>query len=348
MRAYANCVQSALARYQPALEVEMLELTPEPSKSRWGRRLEFAAQHWRARRARRRPADLWHVLDGSRAHVASALGPAPVVITVHDIIPWLQDQGVFPGVPPLGAAARTLWRANGSAMRHAAALLCDSGATARDAQRAFGVPEHTCRLVPLALRPAMRRCLEHDAGESSREDLVLHIGNNGFYKNRRGVLQVFARLDRGLPTRLAMAGPPPDVELQRLAAVLGVQDRVDWIHDPDDNVLARLYARAAVLLFPSRYEGFGWPVLEAMAFGLPVVASNAGSLPEVLGPEEASYAPEDYAGMAGAVARLLGSPLASAEAAARHRRRAAAFSERAFAEGTMAAYAAALLTRTKA
>ena len=348
MRAYSACLQAGLGRYAPSLETELLELSPTPAASRWGRRLELAGQHWRARRARARAPDLWHVLDGSRAHVAGAFAPAPVVITVHDLIPWLQDRGEFPGVAPLGAAARALWRANGRALSRADALVCVSGATARDAQRCFAVAPEACRVVPLALRPGMQQHIDQAAQPAPRENLVLHVGNNGFYKNRSGVLEIFSRLDRSLPTRLAMAGPPPDAELLHLADSLGVQERVDWIRDPDDAVLADLYARASVLLFPSRYEGFGWPVLEAMAFGLPVVASNAGSLPEVFGPEVPAFAPEDHAGMAAATAQLLASPEAGREAAARNRRRATQFSERAFAEGTLAAYAAALAARKEA
>jgi glycosyltransferase involved in cell wall biosynthesis len=329
------------------METELLELAPAPASGRWGRRLEVLVQHWRARRAYRRPRrsapDLWHVLDGSRAHVSGEFRSSPLVITVHDVIPWLQDRGEFPGVPRLGSAARALWRANGQALRRADALLCDSESSARDAQRCFGVAPQACRVVRLPLRPGMLP--GQTAGESGRERLVMHVGNNGFYKNRRGVLEVFARLDPAAGARLAMAGPPPDEDLRRLASNLGIESRVDWIHDPDDGAIADLYARAAVLLFPSRYEGFGWPVLEAMAFGLPVVSSNAGSLPEVLGRDAPAFAPDDVEGMAGMLGRLLESPAARAEASARNLRRAAEFSERAFAEGTLETYAAVLAAR---
>jgi len=345
MRAYASCVQAGLARHAPGVETEMLELAPRTASGKWGRRFELAAQHWRARRARGRAPDLWHVLDGSRAHVARAFGDAPVVITVHDVIPWLQDQGEFAGVPPLGAAARAVWNANGNAMRRADALLCDSRATARDVQRAFRVANDACHVVPLALRPGIERRVASLDTAPGREALVLHVGNNGFYKNRSGVLRVFAGLDAPTNARLAMAGPRPTPGLLDDARALGIADRVEWIDDPGDDELAGLYRRASVLLFPSRYEGFGWPVLEAMAFGVPVVASDGGSLPEVLGPGQAAFAPDDHAGMARAVSRLLHSVEARNEAAAHSRRRAATFSERAFAEGTLAAYSAALAAR---
>ena len=339
MRAYAEVVQSALARHAPGLETDLLELSPVQARGRWSRRWAFAGQHLRARRARRTPPDLWHVLDGSRAHVAGALGDTPVVITVHDVIPWLQDRGEFAGVPPLGAAARLLWRANGRALRRAAALSCVSANSARDAQRVFSVPSGHCHLAPLPLRHSLSR-LAGDANGGAREPVVLHVGGDGFYKNREGVLQVFSRLVRP-EARLVMAGAPPSEAQRRLADSLGIAGRVQWLADAEDEALAGLYRSATALLFPSRYEGFGWPVLEAMAFGTPVVASNAGSLPEVLGGGAELFDPQDHEGMARALERLFADPAEAQRQAEAGRARAAGFSERNFAENILAAYAAA-------
>jgi glycosyltransferase involved in cell wall biosynthesis len=339
MRAYAELVQTALARHAPAVQLELLELSPAQARGRWSRRWAFAGQHVRARRARRRAPDLWHVLDGSRAHVAGAFGGEPVVITLHDVIPWLQDRGECAGVPPLGTAARLLWRANGRALRKAAALACVSASSARDAQRVFAVPAAHCHLAPLALRESLAR-LANEADAWPREPVVLHVGGDGFYKNREGVLQVFSRMSHP-DARLVMAGAPPSEAQLRLVEALGISGRVQWLPDADDETLARLYGSATALLFPSRYEGFGWPVLEAMAFGAPVVASSAGSLPEVLGGGVEQFAPEDHAGMARALDRLFADPAEAQRQSAQGRVRAAAFNERAFAQNILAAYAAA-------
>lgn len=341
MRAYVGSVQDALARHAPSIRAEVVELAQLASTGLLGRALGMAAQHWRARRARRATPDLWHVLDGSQAHLARALGPAPVVVTVHDIIPQLQDRGRFPGVPRLGGAARLFWSENGRELRRAAALACDSHASARDAQDEYGIAAERCHFVPLALRPSIRRELENGLATPRRSGAVLHVGNNGFYKNRRGVLEIFALLGSSA-SRLFMAGPPPDPDLRAFAAELGIGERTEWLVDPDDATLARYYREASLMLFPSRYEGFGWPVLEAMAFGLPVVCSDAGSLPEVVGSAAPMHAPFDLAAFADSAARILTQPDAAASASASGLRRAAEFTSERFASGLLETYSAAL------
>ena len=200
----------------------------------------------------------------------------------------------------------------------------------------------SCRVVPLALRPSIRAQLETGTASQRRQGVILHVGNNGFYKNRRGALDIFSRLDRAAGYSLWMAGPEPDASLVGLAAELGVGERVRWLVDPEDSELAACYREASALIFPSRYEGFGWPVLEAMAFGLPVVSSNAGSLPEVVGDAAPVYSPEDHAGFAEAASALLAKPGLAAEASARGLRRAAEFTVERFASGLLATYADAL------
>jgi glycosyltransferase involved in cell wall biosynthesis len=308
MRAYADTLLSALAEHAPDIAPELVELDPMPANGVWGRRLQTLMLPARARLLRRLAPDLWHVLDGSRAYVARALGPAPTIVTVHDIIPWLQANGRFPGAPPQGAAASALWRANGREFRRARRLACVSASTARDVHGEFGcLPERT-QVVPLPLRPGMAARAEVPNSTARNAGVVLHVGNNGFYKNREAVLRIFSKLDGGIAHRLVLAGSRPSEGLQRLASELAIADRIEWRVDPGDVALAKLYQSASVLLHPSLYEGFGWPVLEAMAFGLPVVVSDAGSLREVVGDAAVCLPPEDETGLAAAVSRLLSSP----------------------------------------
>lgn len=342
MRAYVETVQDALARHAPEVETEVLELAGEARNGLLGRGVGVATQHWRARRARRRAPDLWHVLDGSQAHVASAFGSVPVVVTVHDLIPQLQDRGFFTGVPPLGRAARMFWRTNGRALRRASALACVSEASAIDAQREFGVEPGRCHFVPNALRSSIRRQVEIRTGQGRLPGVVLHVGNNGFYKNRRGVLEVFSLLDVAVATQLRMAGPAPSRDLLEVVQERGIGSRVEWLIDPDDVVLAQNYREASLLMFPSRYEGFGWPVLEAMAFGLPVVCSDGGSLPEVVGDAASTHPWSDHYGLAASAAELLTNPGAAASASERGLRRAADFTAERLTSGLLETYSAAL------
>jgi alpha-1,3-rhamnosyl/mannosyltransferase len=96
------------------------------------------------------------------------------------------------------------------------------------------------------------------------------------------------------------------------------------------------------MLFPSQYEGFGWPVLEAMTFGLPVVCSNAGSLPEVVGEAGPTHSPSDLAAFCSSARQLLTKPEAASAASARGRERAARFSTEHFAKSLLQTYSAAL------
>ncbi|MBS0231494.1 MAG: glycosyltransferase, partial [Proteobacteria bacterium] len=129
-----------------------------------------------------------------------------------------------------------------------------------------------------------------------------------FYKNREQVLRIFAGLDRSLARRLVMLGPKPTASLLEMAGQLDLHDSVEWHEDAGDETLAEWYRRATVLVFPSLYEGYGWPVLEAMALGLPVVSSNAGSLPEVAGNAAPCVSPGDIDGFVREIEALLLSP----------------------------------------
>jgi glycosyltransferase involved in cell wall biosynthesis len=237
MHAYAGVLREALAAHAPGIDAQLVELDPHPGGGAWRQRLDLLALPSRARGCRRLAPDAWHVLDGSRAYVASGLRGAPV--------------------------------------------------------------------VPLPLRPALAAFAAGESEVVREPGVVLHIGNNGFYKQRAQVLRIFARMDPAHACRLVMAGPPPPPPLRALVGELGLSGRVDWLQDAGDAALADCYRRASVLLFPSLYEGYGWPVLEAMAFGLPVVCSNGGSLPEVAGDAAPCLAPDDIDGFAREVGALL-------------------------------------------
>src|SRR6202040_358432 len=112
---------------------------------------------------------------------------------------------------------------------------------------------------------------------------VLHVGSNLRRKNRDGVIRIFARCKDKWNGRLVFAGDLLDPELMSLAERLGVLDRVTQLKDPANDQLEALYNCAIALLYPSRFEGFGWPIIEAQACGCPVICSNSGPLPEAAG-----------------------------------------------------------------
>lgn len=345
MRAYADTLVENLATHAPTIEPELIELDPVPSSLPWRRRLQTMLLPLRARMHRSRAPDLWHILDGSRAHLVPALSGAPVCVTVHDIIPWLQGHGRFPGAPPLRSAAHWLWRRNGLGIQRADQLLCVSECSARDVQKAFAIAPSVCRVLPLPLRSGLTRYVPSSIAATGGDRTVLHVGHNGFYKNRDGVLRVFARLGADIGARLVMAGPEPTKDLLSLSSELGIADRIEWLRDPGDAELAACYQGASVFLFPSLYEGFGWPLLEAMSFGLPVIASDCGSIPEVVGNAARCFPVSDEAGMAEAVEHLLREPSARIEAGQRGIAHSSGFTSRRFAESMQDAYLEAASTQ---
>src|SRR5205807_8863596 len=159
-----------------------------------------------------------------------------------------------------------------------------------------GVAAHFRPLDPE--RPAARRAA---LGLSDRR-LVLHVTSGGFYKNIATTLRVVAAVRAaGHDAVLVRAGLGPQADESQLAASLDLDGAFLPLGTVSEDELVELYNAADVLLFPSFYEGFGWPVLEAMACGTPVVASDAAALVELADGAVLHAAPTDVDGLAAAV-----------------------------------------------
>ena len=297
MAAYADLVRQATARLADGWEFATCPLfDPRGGSSMWRHHV------WRWANARRvlakHPADLYHWLDGSMA----AFIPRPLwessVVTVHDLIPLLQWRGELPGRPSCPAA--WLIRRARAALRGCAALCADSAATQADLARLAGIVGRV-EVVPVPLRALPPPRPVNIAGLPPEARFILHVGHNASYKNRAGVLDVFARLQDLPDLHLVLVGPPPPREWRVRAAAL---ENVHVAGRLDDAALHGLYRRAALFLFPSLYEGYGMPVLEAMAAGCPVVCSTAPSLAEVAG-DAALTAPADHPDALAAHCRLV-------------------------------------------
>ena len=316
MAAYGDLIRQAAGSAAADWELSSCDLfDPQGGTSMWRHHL------WRWRNSRRalaaHPADLYHWLDGSMA----AFIPKDLldcsVVTVHDLIPLLQLRGELTGSPSLPAA--WLIRRGIRALKTCAGVCADSRATQSDLARLAGMGNGVS-VIPVPLRPLP--VPEPIPGFDWPESFVLHVGNNAAYKNRAGVLEVFSRLRDRQDLHLVMAGPWPSPELRAAAAGLA---RVHWVGPVSDAQLSGLYQRAAFFLFPSRYEGYGMPVLEAMAAGCPVVCSTASALVEVAG-NAALFAPaDDPAALAAQGRALLADPALRERMVELGRARAAAF-----------------------
>jgi glycosyltransferase involved in cell wall biosynthesis len=260
--------------------------------------------------ARRLNADIFHVVDHGQGYLLKSLDPARTVVTCHDIILLVLASGRLGSAfrPPF--AVHVLRHAVQS-MRRTRWIISDSEQTRRDLASLVDIDPATVRVVYPGLNYAYRPMPE--AREETRRKwllgdgpVVLHVGQTEFYKNIEGCLRVIRELRRqGLNATFVHAGHFMRPSQQALRERFGLNGLVHDLGPLSNEDLASLYAASDVLLFPSLYEGFGWPPLEAMASGVPVVCSRSGSLPEVVGDAALTAEPEDVRGLTEHVAAAL-------------------------------------------
>lgn len=254
-------------------------------------------------------ADIVHLCDHGSAVFTSALKGKPTIVTCHDLLAVRGAMGEAVD-SPASFFGRILQRSIRRGLSRATRVACVSQYTLNDAQRILNGAGNLCVVLnglnypfrPLDAAEVDRRLAGLPA---AREPFVLHVGSNLARKNRAGVLRIFARASQGTGLRLLFAGARLNPKLAAQAGDLGIADRVVEVEKPAVEVLEALYSRAVALLFPSRYEGFGWPPIEAQACGCPVVASDIPPLAEVLGQSAELRPVEDEAGLAEALRRLL-------------------------------------------
>jgi glycosyltransferase involved in cell wall biosynthesis len=235
--------------------------------------------------------------------------------------------------------------------RRADRLIAISESTRGDLVRMWGVDRARIAAIPLAAEAGYRpRSPEEIAEICGRHAVhpgsyVLYVGVLEPRKNVDRLVEAFGRVAKELPgIDLVIAGRRGWMYDQIFAQVeaLGLHDRVRFTGYVANEDLPALYGGARVFAYPSKYEGFGLPVLEAMSCGTPVVTTNVSSMPEVAGDAAILVEPDDVTGLAAALLRVSGDHVLRDELACRGLARARAFSWERCARETIAVYEAAL------
>jgi glycosyltransferase involved in cell wall biosynthesis len=263
--------------------------------------------------AAREPVDVVHYLHTAFPPFSPR---CPVVINLLDAIPWVVAGYRLP-LP--------YDRLDRRAARRADLLLTLSESARADIESVLGVPRAKIRVIPLGGPPL-------DAAPSSKEPYFLFVGGTEKRKNLGAVLEAFASLD-GFELRVVgthTASPVHDGRRE--------QRGVRWLGHVGEEELVELYRHATALVFPSRYEGFGLPVLEAMARRTPVITSTSSSLPEVARGAAMLVDPDDVDGLRDAVRRLAAEPSLREELIDRGAKVVSGFSWDETARATVAAY----------
>jgi len=312
-----------------------------------------------------KPAKALNYLLAGRRPAALDLGYEGRELPPLDVVHWPISFMHAPGPPPGAATVLTVldlqheffpqffsrrdrvlrrlrWRPSAQAADHVIGI---SEFTVRTVAERYGVREERLTVIPLCCRQSFLQASPEGPpvdGEPIDVPYFLYPAAPLPAKNHARLLDALVlHRSRGSKAQLILTGPRMHdwSRVEQAVADRGLDGAVVRLGHVDDDQLRGLYARAAGLVFPSLFEGFGLPVLEAMAVGCPVAASTAGSLPEVVGDAGRQFEPEDVDAIADAFAWLEGLDSADREAlASRAGNRAAIFTPEHMIERTLSVY----------
>lgn len=301
MDRYAESLRTALNRVAPP-DLSVSEFRPARRRVRLKGRLDRYwsryPRYWL--HASRTTFDVNHILDHAYGHLTYALRPERTIVTCHDLYPWQRWRGEVPGVahrrtPPL------TFEVSLAGLRRARLIVSVSQATKDQVVEVLGIDPQRVEVVPNGVDPIFSP--DEEPGNQSDLATILCVSTGAAYKNHRAVVEVLVRVAArsGRPVRLLRVGPPLPAEEAELLSRRGLGEKVIELGRVSERTLRDAYRSSNVLLHPSLYEGFGWPPLEAMASGLPVVTSTWASLTEVTNGAALHADALDYDGLADCV-----------------------------------------------
>lgn len=299
MRVYAEqlgaALQSACGAQDTIAMVSLSDARLTAPRRYWDQYVRYQ------RLAARTRADVHHILDHGFAHLAGAMARGRVIVTFHDAVP------IRSGLASFGTR-RTLDIGMRSAIAKDARFIAVSRASARDAIELFGAPEASVVVVPQGVdgrfKPAGDRAAVRQRLGLTRPTALI-VGHTQPYMNVEGALRAAARARESIDLDVVKIGAPLTVDQAALTEAPALRGHVREIGIVPDEALADWYAAADALLYLPTLSGFGLPVLEAMASGVPVITSNTGGVAEVAAGAAETADPSDAAAAGDALARVL-------------------------------------------
>jgi glycosyltransferase involved in cell wall biosynthesis len=338
VRRYVNELSGAMRRVAPGIELMAVGVSAETAlppgvlrrPAAWSLPTNLG---WAAAglplSARGVTFDVFH----APAYMTPLWGPRPILLTIHDVSYERQPEEYPYRYGPVRRAFYAV------CARRADRVITDSEFSRTEIMAAYGIAADRIDVAPLGIGAEFTP----DAAVP-RELYVLHVGDLRSRRNLEMLLDVVIDLRRTaadlVNLRLVLAGRDTGslAGLKRQAELAGHAAALQHVDRPADKDLVSLYRKASVFAYPSRYEGFGLPVLEAMACGTPVVVSSAGSVPEVAGRDALLVDPDDRRGWREALLTVLSDPARAAALGEQGRRRAVVFTWERTATLTLAAY----------
>ncbi|MGB9418546.1 MAG: glycosyltransferase family 1 protein [Acidobacteriaceae bacterium] len=256
-----------------------------------------------------------------------------LVATHHDA-----TQERFPELFRNAAAIRTR---KGRLYQRADIVICVSESARQDLMEIYRVPEARTRLVHHGATPVAETTAAFEDGDA--RPYVLYVGSRSAYKNFPALMQAFGKAESARSMRLVVAGGGAWSDAERAAmAENGLENRVLLLPRVEEAALGALYRGAALFVYPSRYEGFGLPPLEAMSAGCPVLVSRTSSLPEICGDAAYYFDPATKGALEQELERLLGNSTLLGAKVHAGRARVGRYTWESAAAGTLAVYREAL------
>ncbi len=269
--------------------------------------------------------DIYHLTNQNLSFLWKRINIHPAglfCLTCHDIAPLFG---------PIGLWEKTARRFLYSGIPKVQRIIADSLSTKRDLMNKYWIPDKKIKVIYLGVdrnifRPYPKIEARKILGLPEDKKIIINVGTETWRKNIPTLLAAFASILISQPDALLIRVGEKSKLSQKIIRSLKLESSIDYRRTEDDNHLALFYASSDLAIFPSFYEGFGLPVLEAMACGVPVIASNSSSLPELVGEAGLLVAPDDVKQIAEAAVKVLTLPMLANELSGKSLERATHFS----------------------